>query len=161
MLTVVPVFTVAPAVGDVIIEVGGIVSWTVTVTCAGGSWTFPLLSIARLLIVADPGRVGIQLYLHAVVPVATFHVAPPSTDTWTDCTIPPPASLAVPVMLTVVPVITIVPAVGAEIVEVGSDLSWPVNSSTPISMIAFPSPSPSTILGSPSRSLSGRLGAWL
>ena len=67
--------------------------------------------------------VGVQLKLHEVVPVAALKVAPPSTDTCTDCTDPPPVSLAVPVMLTVVPVDTLAPAVGKVMAEVGADLS--------------------------------------
>jgi hypothetical protein len=63
----------APAWGDVIVEVGGVVSWiTVTVICAGGSCWFPLVSTARLLIVTVPVVVGVQLKLHAVVPVAAL-----------------------------------------------------------------------------------------
>jgi len=73
MLTVVPVDTIAPVFGDVIVEVGGIVSWiTVTVSCAGGFCTFPLSSTARLLIDARPVVAGVQLKLHAVVPVAAL-----------------------------------------------------------------------------------------
>jgi hypothetical protein len=72
MLTVVPVNIAAPALGDVIVEVGGVLSWTVTAICAVGSCTFPLLSIARLLIVVGPGVVGAQLKLHEVVPVAAL-----------------------------------------------------------------------------------------
>src|SRR4051812_27276781 len=48
-----------------------------------------LSSIARLLIVAAPGA-GVQSKLHNVVPVADFHVVPPSTDTSTPATMPPP-----------------------------------------------------------------------
>jgi hypothetical protein len=122
MLTKWLVNTAAPAVGDVIVEVGGVVSRTVTVISAGGSCAFPLLSTARLLIVAGPGVVGVQLKLHAVVPVAALKVAPPSTDTSTRATVPPPVTLAVPVMLTVVPVDTVATAVGDVIVEVGRTL---------------------------------------
>jgi hypothetical protein len=123
MLTEVPVDISAPGFGDVIAEVGGVVSWiTVTATCAGGSCTFPLLSTARLLIVAGPGALGVQLKLHEVVPVAALKVAPPSTDTSTRATVPP-VSLAVPVMLTVTLVNTVAPDAGEVIAEVGADLS--------------------------------------
>jgi hypothetical protein len=118
-LTMVPIGKADPALGDVIAEVGGVLSWTVTVISAGGSCAFPLLSTARLLIVAGPGVVGIHVKLHAVVPVAALKLAPPSTDTSTRATVPPPVTLAVPVMLTVVPVDTAAPAVGDVIVEVG------------------------------------------
>jgi hypothetical protein len=109
--------------GDVIVEVGGVVSRiTVTVIWAVGFCTFPLLSTARLMIVACPGVVGVNAKLHAVVPVAALKVAPPSTDTSTRAT-DPPVSLAVPVMLTVTPVNTVAPDVGEVIAEVGADLS--------------------------------------
>jgi hypothetical protein len=127
MLIAAPVNKAAPALGDVIVEVGGVTSWTVTVICAGGSCTFPLLSTARLLIVACPGVAGVvQLKLHEVVPVAALKVAPPSTDTSTRATVPPPASLAVPVMLTAVPVDTVAPGAGEVIAEVGGVTSWAV-----------------------------------
>jgi hypothetical protein len=110
-----------PAFGDVIVEVGG--APTVRRISAGGSCTFPVLSTARLLIVACPGALGVQLKLQEFVPVAALKVAPPSTDTSTLTTDPPPASLAVPVMLTMVPVFTIAPAVGDVIAEVGRTVS--------------------------------------
>lgn len=123
MLTGVPVNKSAPGLGDVIVDVGGVVSWiTVTAICVGGSCTFPLLSTARLLIVAGPGALGVQLKLHEVVPVAALKVAPPSTDTSTRATVPP-VSLAVPVMLTVTLVNTVAPDAGEVIAEVGADLS--------------------------------------
>jgi hypothetical protein len=121
MVTRVPISTVTPSVGDVIVEVGG--ASTVTAICAGGSCTFPLLSTARLLIVAGPGAPGVQAKLHEVVPVATLKLAPPSTDTSTRATDPPPVSLAVPVMLTAAPVNMVAPAVGEVIAEVGAVLS--------------------------------------
>src|SRR5262245_60012714 len=95
----------------------------ITVISAGVACTFPLLSTARLLIVACPGVVGVHIKLHEVVPVAALKVAPPSTDTSTLATVPPPASLAVPVMLTAVPVNTVAPALGEVIVEVGGVVS--------------------------------------
>ena len=66
---------------------------------------------------------GVQLKLHEVVPVAALKVAPPSTDTSTLATDPPPVSLAVPVMLTVAPVNTLAPIAGEVIAEVGGVLS--------------------------------------
>jgi hypothetical protein len=50
-------------------------------------------------------------------------VAPPSTDTLTPATDPPPASLAVPVILAVFPITKVAPAVGALIVETGGKVS--------------------------------------
>jgi hypothetical protein len=67
--------------------------------------------------------VGVHIKLHEVVPVAALKVAPPSTDTSTLATVPPPASLAVPVMLTAVPINTDAPARGDVIVEVGGVVS--------------------------------------
>jgi hypothetical protein len=75
------------------------------------------------MIVACPGVVGVNAKLHAVVPVAALKVAPPSTDTSTRATDPPPVSLAVPVMLTATPVNTVAPAVGKVIAEVGAAVS--------------------------------------
>jgi hypothetical protein len=137
MLTVVPIAKAAPGWGDVIFEVGGVPSRTVTVTDARGSCTFPLLSTARLLIVADPASVGDHAKLHEVVPVAALKVVPPSTDTSTLATVPPPASLAVPVMLTV-PVDTVAPAAGDVIVEVGGVVSRTVTAISVGGSCAFP-----------------------
>jgi len=124
ILTVVPINKGVSGVGNVIVEVGVVVSWiTVTVICAVGSCTFPLLSTARLLIVAEPGVAGVQLKLHEVVPVAALKVAPPSTETSTRATVPPPVSLAVPVMLTGTLVNTVASAAGEVIAEVGAILS--------------------------------------
>jgi hypothetical protein len=123
ILTVAPVITVAPCAGEVIVEVGRVISRAVMVISVGGSCTFPLLSTARLLILTCPGVAGVKLKLHAVVPVAALKVAPPSTDTSTRATVPPPASLAVPVMLTAVPVDTVAPDAGEVIAEVGAILS--------------------------------------
>jgi hypothetical protein len=78
------------------------------------------------MIFTSPGVVGVQVKLHEVVPVAWIKVAPPSTDTSTRATVPPPASLAVPVMVTGFPINTVAPASGNVIVEVGGVLSWTV-----------------------------------
>ena len=113
MLTAVPVDISAPALGDVIVEVGGVVSRiTVTVIWVVGFCTFPLVSTARLMIVACPGVVGVNAKLHEVVPVAALKVAPPSTDTSTRATDPPPVSLAVPVMVSATPLIRSLPLLG-------------------------------------------------
>src|SRR5262245_16457035 len=120
MVTLVSTLTLtAKFAGENDVMVGGVVSATVTVISAGGSCTFPVLSIARLLSVAVPRAVGIQLKLQSLVPKATFHVAPPSTDTSTLTTDPLPASLAVPVMRKRIPCDTVAPTVGDVIVEVG------------------------------------------
>jgi hypothetical protein len=99
---------------------------------------FPLLSTARLLIVAGPCVVGVQLKLHVVVPVAALKVAPPSTETSTRVTDPPPVSLAVPLMVTVVPVNTVAPGAGDVIVVVGGVLSWTVTVIWAIGSCTFP-----------------------
>jgi hypothetical protein len=110
--------------GNVIVEVGGVVSRiTVTVIWVVGFCTFPLVSTARLVIVACPVVVGVKLKLHEVVPVAALKLAPPSTETSTRATDPPPVSLAVPVMAFATPANTVPPAVGEVNAEVGADLS--------------------------------------
>src|SRR5215212_6532584 len=68
----------------------------VTLTDAGVDWRLPLSSTARLLMVATPLTVGVHLYVQLERPVAGCHVVPPSTDTSTAATTPPPASVAVP-----------------------------------------------------------------
>jgi hypothetical protein len=59
---------VAPGAGVVETTSGGDPT-TVTVISAGVVCWFPLLSIARLLIGAGPGEVGVQLKLQAFVPM--------------------------------------------------------------------------------------------
>src|SRR5262245_49190698 len=94
-------------------------SLTLMVITVGGSCRFPLSSTARLLIGAGPSVVGVHVKLHSVVPVAALHVAPPSTDTSTRTTVPPPASLAAPMIVTDWLVNTAAPDFGDVIVEVG------------------------------------------
>src|SRR6185295_17256573 len=65
---------------------------TGTVTPAPGASRLPLSSIARLRIVAVPSAPGDQSNVQVRVPRATRHVAPPSTDTSTLATTPPPLS---------------------------------------------------------------------
>src|SRR5262245_41780476 len=106
--------------------------------------TFPLLSTARLLIVACPGVVGVQLKLHEVVPVAAIKAPPPSTETSTRATDPPPVSLAVPVMLTVNLANTAAPDAGEVIAEVGAILSG-VGVGMPGRLFVMPHPEQSRI----------------
>jgi hypothetical protein len=75
------------------------------------------------MIVACPGVRGVNAKLHAVVPVAALKVVPPSPDTSTRATDPPPVSLAVPVMVVATPADMVAPAVGEVIAEVGADRS--------------------------------------
>src|SRR5262245_28462649 len=120
MVTLVSTLTLtAKFAGENDVMVGGVVSATVTVISAGGSCTFPVLSIARLLIVAGPGAVGVQVKLQERSEEAPVGVAGPSTDTSTPNTDHPPASLAVPVMRKRIPCDTVAPTVGDVIVEVG------------------------------------------
>src|SRR5437899_1902021 len=51
----------------------------------------PLSSKPRDLMVPGPVALGVQSNVQAVVPVARCHVVPPSTDTSTPATTPPPA----------------------------------------------------------------------
>ena len=80
---------------------------------------FPESSKARDLTVTVPSDVGIQIKVQLDAPVAVCHVRPPSTETSTPATIPPPASVAVPVIMTVVPAATVAPSVGSVIIETG------------------------------------------
>ena len=73
-------------------------SVTVTATPADGVSMLPLSSNDRLRIVtvaaaADACRCNSS----CVVPVAFFQVVPPSSETWTPATMPPPESTALPV----------------------------------------------------------------
>src|SRR4029077_15979556 len=80
----------------------------------------PVSAIARTLIVAAPGTPGVQPKLHNVVPVAAFHVVPPSTDTSTPATVPPPRSAEVPVIVIRTPLDTLLPVAGETIVDAGA-----------------------------------------
>ena len=68
---------------------------------------FPLSSAARLRTVTWPLAVGVQVKLQLSRPVAGCQLAPPSTDTSTPPTRPPPASAAVPLTVTGVPAVTV------------------------------------------------------
>src|SRR5205085_5479728 len=52
-----------------------------TTFCVPSVSMLPKSSKLLLLIVTVPSAVGVQLKLQLVVPLATFHVAPPSTET--------------------------------------------------------------------------------
>src|SRR5687767_7345121 len=56
---------------------------TFTVTLAGVTWTLPLSSNARLMIVTGALPVGVHWNVQFARPVAGDHVAPPLTDTST------------------------------------------------------------------------------
>src|SRR6476646_10584217 len=76
----------------------------VTVLPADGASRLPLSSTARdrIVDVGLPCAAG-QVYVQLVVPVAGCQVVPPSVDTSTPATLPPPESLAVPETVTVAP----------------------------------------------------------
>ncbi len=69
---------------------------TVTGTPAPATCVFPLSSVARTLIVVLGAPWTSHEYVHALVPLARCQVAPPSVETSTPATTPPPASVAVP-----------------------------------------------------------------
>src|SRR5262245_46302939 len=94
-----------------------------TVTPAPAASRLPLSSIARVLIVADPGVPGVQSKFHSDVPCAAFHVVPPSTETSTPATRPPPWSVAVPVIVRRLPLGTASPGIGNTIADVGAKMS--------------------------------------
>src|SRR2546421_445364 len=72
----------------------------VTVVTAVGASRFPLSSTARLISPVAPSVPGLQVKLQLSRPMARCHVVPPSTETSTAPTTPPPLSLAVPMMVT-------------------------------------------------------------
>ena len=89
---------------------------TVTATPGPGVSRFPQSSAARLLIVTGPAAPVFHSYVQLDVPLARFHVAPPSTDTSTTPTAPS-ASVAVPLIVTSVPPGTWPPARGKPIAD--------------------------------------------
>src|SRR6267378_2739366 len=64
-----------------------------------GAERFPLSSTARLISVTAPSVEGLTLYVQFSLPAAGCHVAPPSMETSTPPTTPPPWSVAVPDMV--------------------------------------------------------------
>src|SRR5690242_2643511 len=97
-------------------------SWAPTVTDlpAEGVSRLPVSSTALLRMVAVPTVAGVHEYVHAVRPLAGRQVTPPSTDTSTPATAPPPKSLAVPEITTAFPARTVAPAAGDVIVDTGA-----------------------------------------
>src|SRR4051812_15350844 len=91
---------------------GHVPAITETVAPAPADSMLPLSSIARVRIVADPTVPGFQPKLQLDPPCARCHVAPLSTDTSTPATLPPPLSVAVPLMVTWSPLDTDAPAAG-------------------------------------------------
>jgi hypothetical protein len=66
---------------------------------------------------------GVHANVHAVVPVAGDQVVPPSSDTSTPATVPPPMSPAVPAIVVGVPLAIDAPEAGEVIAEVGACVS--------------------------------------
>src|SRR5262245_39922007 len=93
-----------------------------TVMLGDDASMLPLSSTARERIRALGAPWAIHEYVHDVVPVAGCHVAPPSAETSTPATVPP-ASVAVPEIVTLVPSAIAVPCAGLVIVEMGAVVS--------------------------------------
>src|SRR3954469_4694608 len=96
---------------------------TETVMPGPAASRLPLSSTARLRIVTGPRTLGDQSKLHVVVPAATCHVLPPSTDTSTLATSPPPCSVAVPLIVRRLPLSTCPPDTGEVMIVVGAKIS--------------------------------------
>ena len=92
-------------------------------TFAPGDSMLPLSSKARALMVTVPTPLTFQDRDQLVVPVARFQVAPPSVDTSTPATMPPPASVAVPLMVMRVPALMLAPGAGEVMIEIGASTS--------------------------------------
>src|SRR3954470_23251227 len=86
---------------------------TVTVVEPPAPSRLPLSSTAALRIVTVPSARGAHAKLQLSRPVAGCQVAPPSTETSTPPTTPPPASAAVPEIRTVEPAWTVPPGTGS------------------------------------------------
>src|SRR5438128_12041105 len=76
---------------------------TVTETPDDGDSMFRLSSVARLRMLTVPCADGVHRYDQFPRPFARCHVAPPSRDTSTPPTTPPPASVAEPLIVICVP----------------------------------------------------------
>src|SRR5205085_1711624 len=81
-------------------------------------------------ILIDPAVVAVHEKVQLVVPVAGAQVTPPSTDTSIPATWPPPASVAVPLIVIVVPAAIDAPLAGEEITQVGAVLSVEIVAAT-------------------------------
>src|SRR2546429_2942333 len=83
----------------------------------------PLSSTARLRMFTPPSVPGRQVKLQLSCPLARCHVVAPSTETSTALTTPPPASAAVPAIVTADSAAMLAPVDGLVIVETGADTS--------------------------------------
>ena len=99
-------------------------AWTtVTATPAPGTSRLPLSSTARALMVKLPADAGAQAKLQLSRPLAGCQVDPPSTETSTPPTTPPPESVALPVMFAATPAGSEAPAAGVRMVDTGGVVS--------------------------------------
>ena len=96
---------------------------TETVLAALGVPMLPESSTARALIVVEGAPWAIHEYVHEEVPVAVCQVAPPSVETSTAATTPPPASVAVPEIVVELPSASPAPSDGEVTVALGSVVS--------------------------------------
>ena len=102
---------------------------TLTVVPAPGAAMLPLSSVARTLIVVEGEPWAIHGYVQLTVVaawpviVAGCQVEPPSVETSTPATTPPPASVELPETVTLLPSVRCWPAVGELIVDVGAVVS--------------------------------------
>src|SRR5437660_7126852 len=92
---------------------------TLTVVPADGDSRLPLSSTARDLSTADGLPWADQVYDQLVVPFAGCQVVPPSVETSTPATTPPPESVAEPVIVSLLPSASEAPLVGEVIADVG------------------------------------------
>jgi hypothetical protein len=121
--------------GDLIVklaEVPSVETWasaviggfgTVTAVLPVGTSRFALSSTARLSKLIDPAVNGVQEYDQLAPPFARCQLCPPSVDTSTLATTPPPTSMAVPVTFTGIPNWRVAPLAGEVIVDVGGIVS--------------------------------------
>src|SRR5689334_8947928 len=96
---------------------------TETVLGALAAPMLPESSTARTLIVVEGAPWTVHTYDQDDVPVAVCQVAPPSVETSTAATTPPPASVAVPEIVVELPSVRPAPSDGEEMVAVGGVVS--------------------------------------
>src|SRR2546426_10327711 len=99
---------------------------------APGVSRFAVSSTARLLIVTLPAILGVHVCVHVLLPGvhpdAGCHVAPPSTETSTPATRPPPESVALPVIVADCGTVKVAP--GRLIVDTGDAVSMDCEAGT-------------------------------
>src|SRR5207247_7504147 len=124
--------TIAGTVLEFQIEQGHVRVWMLIVIPVPGVSRLALSSTARLLSVTEPAITGVHVCVHVlfpgVHPDAGCHVAPPSTETSTPATSPPPKSVALPVI--VADCCTVKVAPGRLIVDTGNAASMDCESAT-------------------------------